>query len=190
MTARVAALDAGAAGGALRRCPLLQVAVLVHDGRRSSPTSRGGTWPHRADSCGRPRGRRGRGGREYRVLPGGGFDDLLMPAGRLPVAGTASRTMPVPRRHTFRRVPTDESVCHIFALQPPIANMPTVAEDGLPIPPPEMIGLVAGGMQADGWFESGRLCGHMDPGDAPAQCAWTSGAWGGRCSTLVAAVAG
>ena len=59
-------------------------------------------------------------------------------------------------RGNFRRVPADESACQIFALQSLDPDTPTVAEDGLPIPPIEMTCLVAGGLQPAAWFADGR----------------------------------
>ena len=60
-------------------------------------------------------------------------------------------------RARFRRVPTDEAACHIFALEKRDGGPPETAEDGLPIPPREMIGLVAGGLEPRNFFWAGRF---------------------------------
>jgi SAM-dependent methyltransferase len=59
-------------------------------------------------------------------------------------------------RANYRRVPTDQSVCHIFALNPVDPNAPTTGEDGLPLPPPEMRGLVGGDLPVELFFDTGR----------------------------------
>lgn len=85
----------------------------------------------------------------------GGFGYLLVPADVYPWLREHRDVLRYLRSH-FRRVPADESVCNIYALQPIAPGTPRVAEDDLPIPPPEMIGLVAGGLPPSGWFEKGR----------------------------------
>ena len=84
-----------------------------------------------------------------------GCDYLLVPAGVYQWLGRHPQVMQS-LAERYRRLEVDESVCRVFALQPLDPALPGVAEDGLPIPPPEMIELVAGGQGAAGWFDSGR----------------------------------
>ena len=56
----------------------------------------------------------------------------------------------------YRRLATDEHACLIYALQPVPSDMPETGEDGLPIPPPEMIALTVGRLAPAEFFSSGR----------------------------------
>ena len=58
-------------------------------------------------------------------------------------------------RTQFRRIPADESACAIYALESKDYEELT-GEDGVPIPPPEMVGLVAGWSGRDEFFRYGR----------------------------------
>jgi SAM-dependent methyltransferase len=55
----------------------------------------------------------------------------------------------------FRRVKADDDACLIYALQD--EEEPPLAFDGLPVPPPEMIALVAGHAKAPEFLARGRL---------------------------------
>jgi SAM-dependent methyltransferase len=55
----------------------------------------------------------------------------------------------------FRRVATDEQACLIYALQPDPADMPETGEDGLPIPPSELIAVTVGRLAPADFYASG-----------------------------------
>jgi SAM-dependent methyltransferase len=57
-------------------------------------------------------------------------------------------------RTQFRRIEADEDACHIYALES--YDGPTVAEDGLPLPSPELVGLVAGFIAPGEFHRYGR----------------------------------
>jgi SAM-dependent methyltransferase len=56
----------------------------------------------------------------------------------------------------FRRIAPDQDACLIYSLsvEEPV---PIEAADGLPVPPPEMVALVAGQMSPDNFLRAGRL---------------------------------
>ena len=78
------------------------------------------------------------------------------------------------RRHVqnvYRLVFEEPGTCAVFSLQEPADAPPDgIAPDGLPVPPPEMVRLVAGMFDWDeiyGMFLSGgQLAAHIDQGDA------------------------
>ncbi len=82
-----------------------------------------------------------------------GVEYLIVPADVYPWLG---RHPELPRflRTQFRRVDADEDVCRIYALGPVEAL--AEAEDGLPLPPPEMIALVAGLAKPEEFHRYGR----------------------------------
>jgi SAM-dependent methyltransferase len=59
-------------------------------------------------------------------------------------------------RTQFRRVEADEAVCRLYALDAATTESDDVADDGLPLPPPEMVGLVAGDSRREDFFRYGR----------------------------------
>jgi SAM-dependent methyltransferase len=59
-------------------------------------------------------------------------------------------------RTQFRRIAADESACHIYALEPRDGSDPGIAEDGLPLPPREMIAIVAGWIEPHEFLHIGR----------------------------------
>ncbi len=58
-------------------------------------------------------------------------------------------------RTQFRRIATDEDACAIYALESPREHRPLTGEDGLPVPTPEMVGLVAGWIRPDEFYRYG-----------------------------------
>ena len=83
-----------------------------------------------------------------------GFDYLVVPADVYP---WVERHPELKRflRTQFRRVPADEEACLIYALGAD-GDVPAAAEDGLPLPPPEMIALVAGHAGPADFYRYGR----------------------------------
>ncbi|HZO58286.1 MAG TPA: class I SAM-dependent methyltransferase [Solirubrobacterales bacterium] len=59
-------------------------------------------------------------------------------------------------RTQFRRVPVDEEVCRLYALQSRDGAEAETGDDGLPLPPPEMVALVAGWIKREEFFRYGR----------------------------------
>jgi SAM-dependent methyltransferase len=59
-------------------------------------------------------------------------------------------------RTQFRRIEADEDACAIYVLESSPDEQPLMGEDGLPIPPPEMVGLVAGWIQPAEFYRYGR----------------------------------
>jgi SAM-dependent methyltransferase len=55
----------------------------------------------------------------------------------------------------YRRVATDEQACLIYALQPDPPDLPATAQDGLPIPPPELIAITVGRLPPADFYRSG-----------------------------------
>jgi SAM-dependent methyltransferase len=58
-------------------------------------------------------------------------------------------------RTQLRRVPADEDACHIYALDLD-GSEPAIAPDGLPVPPPEMVALVAGWIKPEEFHRYGH----------------------------------
>ncbi len=59
-------------------------------------------------------------------------------------------------RTQFRRIEADDDACRIYALGSREEAGPAVGEDGLPLPPPEMIALVAGWIKPEEFHRYGR----------------------------------
>ena len=59
-------------------------------------------------------------------------------------------------RTQFRRVEADDDTCHIYAIATSNGAGPAMAEDGLPLPPPEMVSLVAGPIEPEEFHRYGR----------------------------------
>jgi SAM-dependent methyltransferase len=88
-------------------------------------------------------------------LQANGFQYLLVPAEAYP---WLARHPELKRflRTQFRRIEADETACLIYALKRPDASDAEVAEDGLPVPPPEMVALVAGRIDRHQFHRYGR----------------------------------
>ena len=84
-----------------------------------------------------------------------GFEYLLVPASVYP---WLDRHPELRRflRTQFRRIEADDDACRIYALASPNGVAPALGEDGLPLPPPEMVGLVAGWAKPDEFHRFGR----------------------------------
>lgn len=59
-------------------------------------------------------------------------------------------------RTQFRRIDADQAACRIYSLASENGAQPAAAQDGLPLPPPEMIGLVAGRIKPQEFHRYGR----------------------------------
>jgi SAM-dependent methyltransferase len=88
-------------------------------------------------------------------LRAGGTQFLLVPAAVYP---WLERHPEIKRylRTQFRRVAADEDACRIYALQRDEGDVAGAAEDGLPLPPPEMVALVAGWIKPAEFYRYGR----------------------------------
>jgi SAM-dependent methyltransferase len=88
-------------------------------------------------------------------LQANGFQYLLIPSDAYP---WLERHPELKRflRTQFRRVEADETACRIYALKSPDGSEAGVAEDGLPLPPPEMVALVGGSLDRDQFYRYGK----------------------------------
>ena len=59
-------------------------------------------------------------------------------------------------RTQFRRIETDEDTCHLYALGSRDGAEPATGEDSLPVPPPEMVALVAGWIEPQEFERYGK----------------------------------
>src|SRR5262245_17478914 len=86
----------------------------------------------------------------------GGVDFLLVPSAVYPWLDRH----PEARRYlrtSFRQIPCDASVCLLYVLQPDYDWDGADAEDGLPLPPPDLIALVAGQLKPSDFYAAGRF---------------------------------
>ena len=84
-----------------------------------------------------------------------GFEYLLVPASVYP---WLDRHPELRRflRTQFRRIEADDDACRIYALGSPNGTAPELEADGLPLPPPEMVALVAGPIEPVEFHSYGR----------------------------------
>jgi SAM-dependent methyltransferase len=59
-------------------------------------------------------------------------------------------------RTQFRRIETDEDTCHLYALGSEDGTVEATGADGLPVPPPEMVAMVAGWIQPQEFERYGK----------------------------------
>jgi trans-aconitate methyltransferase len=86
-------------------------------------------------------------------LRGHGWDYVLVPAAAYEWLADQPRLKQHLERR-YREVRSDDA-CSIIALAEPDADYPADADDGFPLPPPEMVGVVSGQTRPDTFYEGG-----------------------------------